>query len=171
MKIKPVFKNVSKARIQIIRQGIPHWLEPGDTVTGERYRVYLPMGLKEVGRQTPTTAGAPIVTVDDVSPAASPVTVRAIVVEEEKKVKIDFVDDILPIDVLKFGTGEELKSALVDDIGNDLTEDDIFIIDDEPDVEPEPVVDNYPHKCQHEGCDRAFASKRGLKSHSRVHKS
>lgn len=170
MKIKPVFKNVSKARIQIIRQGIPHWLEPGDTVTGERYRVYLPMGLKEVGRQTPTTAGAALVTIDDANPAASPVTVRAVVVEAEKKVKLDFIDDVLPIDVLKFGTGEELKSALVDDIGSDLSEDDIYIIEDEPDVEPEPIVDNYPHKCEAEGCDRAFASKRGLKSHGRVHK-
>lgn len=184
MKIKPVFKNVTKGRIQIIQQGIPLWLNPGESITGERYRVYVSMGLEEVGRLpkdvpiAPVASILPLIVIDDVIPSSSPISLRASIDPEVKVVNIELDDDVLPMDSLNFG-GEDLKQAIVDDIEYDgivILDDedtdeeleDIYIIEDE---EPEPVVDNYPHKCPEEDCDRAFASKRGLKSHSRIHKS
>lgn len=202
MKGKPVFKNVTKNRIQIIRQGIPHWLWPGDTIVGERYRVYVKMGLKEVGRQTsivgPTKPAPEPLLVIDGTLEASPVTVITTAPDEldepdapeapeEPKVKeIVLIDDVIPVDDLILGsaskeptqaTGEALKDEIMAEIEAELAaempevveesdEEPIIILDD---VE-EGVADNYPYKCEIEGCDRAFASERGLKSHSRVHK-
>jgi len=175
VKIKPVFKNMGQARMQIIRQGIPVWLEPGDCIVGERYRVYAKMGLVEVGRdglpkKPKPKAVAPAV--NDPAPEKAPIKVR----------KIEIVDALMPRDEIKFGApktepkpelqGETLKSMILADLEaadpelaiNIVEEEDLIILLDDEDEEEDPT----PFKCDE--CDRGFASKRGLKSHSRVHK-
>lgn len=140
MKGKPVFKNVTKGRIQIIRQGIPLWLDVGDVVAGEKYRAFLSLGLKEVGREglpkplaPPTTppVEAPALVVDDDKPEASPIQVR----------KIDLVDDVIPIDVIKTGgtTDSLLPEAQEkqEDDQEELEEAPEEPIDEEPSPEPE----------------------------------
>lgn len=197
MKPKPIFKNTTKSRIQIIQRGIPIWLNPGDVIVGEKYRVFTRMGLQEVPKEQ-----FPKVVNDD-NPEKSPVKVRKMVI----------VDHILPTDHLKISSGVEAKIELttapdedevttkkkpdkssemgqseepvlgiqlagdalldhiVDEIGDELESSqpsDIEpVIDDK---QEEQEVDNYPFKCEQAGCDKAFASKRGLKSHLRVHK-
>jgi hypothetical protein len=97
VKSKPVFKNLGQARMQIIQQGIPIWLEPGDCIVGERYRVYSRMGLVEVGKDgLPAKARKKVVakaTVNDPAPAKAPIKVR----------KIEIVDSVMPRDDIKFG--------------------------------------------------------------------
>jgi hypothetical protein len=140
-------------------------MEPGDTVIGESYRVYAPMGLQEVIPSNITKA------INDPKPAISPVTIRASVDEEKKVVSLSIVDDVLPTDYLKFNTSEDLKRSILDDI--EMTEGDIIILDDD-DIYVEPIEDVSKdvnaHKCNEPGCDKTFASKRGLKSHKRIHK-
>lgn len=172
-KHKPIFKNTTKARIQIIKQGIPHWMEPGDTITGESYRVFMSLGLEEVGKEevvvpkVPATALKPPMAVNDPKPEVSPITPRPSVDEENKVVSIDLVDDVIPSDHLKFNTGEELKDLIVQEI--EMSEDDIIIIDDSDEPLVEDEKNDHPNKCDFEGCDKSFASKRGLKTHRRIH--
>lgn len=211
MKGKPVFKNTTKARIQIIQRGIPIWMNPGDTIVGERYRAFLSMGLEEVGREhlpkpsLPKSAPKPVV--NDESPDKSPIQVR----------KIQLTDVVLPHDDLKVGgstkaldalidkhlpaapepaeepeaeeeeaevapedradgpSGETLKAMLIEDLSEEpelaITldveadgDDELIVIEEDEPTEEE----THPFVC--EECGRGFASKRGLKSHSRVHK-
>jgi hypothetical protein len=197
MKKKPVFKNTGKGRIQIVQQGIPIWMNPGDTIIGEKYRAFLSLGLEEVGRDAlpKITKPASKPVVNDPEPAKAPVKVREMKVVDhvlpmdDMKVEIETtppepdpepeVVDIEPMDPPEdeepelalhlTGQGDELKDEIVADILKDLDDEDdlVIIADDDDDLElPEP--DDYPFKCDQ--CDRAFASQRGLKSHSRVHK-
>ena len=208
MKGKPVFKNVTKGRIQIIRQGIPIWLDSGDVIVGEKYRAFLSLGLKEVGKEgLPKRANAPVVitqVVNDEEPEKSPIKVR----------KINLQDTVIPIDVVKVavdpGTalpalppaegetpevsedpvepagepellseGEALKSDILAELEaewaaeeaeeeHQVDDDDIPVVlleDDE--AEELDEEDTHPFKCNE--CDKSFASKRGLKSHNRMH--
>lgn len=95
MKNKPVFKNTTKGRIQIIQQGIPIWLNPGDIIVGERFRAFLKLGLEEVGRdhlpQPVGAAQATVQPVNDPAPEKSPVKLR----------KLKIVDTILPNDEIR----------------------------------------------------------------------
>lgn len=91
MKQKPVFKNTTKGRIQVIQQGIPIWLNPGDVIVGERFRIYARMGLEEVGRDGLAAAIAPPPpVVNDPAPEKSPVQVRTMKVVDHTLL----VDDI-----------------------------------------------------------------------------
>jgi len=190
MKGKPVFKNTTKGRIQIIRQGIPIWLNPGDVVVGENYRPFLSMGLEEVGREGLPKAKA--VVVNDDKPEESPVKVR----------KIELQDDVMPIDVVKVSSGptpvappevpvepvepagepefvsegEALKSEIIADLEAEMEDDELPLVilgDEDPDLgedeefSVEEDEDNFPFKCTE--CDKSFASQRGLKSHLRSH--
>jgi hypothetical protein len=98
MKGKPVFKNVTEGRIQIIRQGIPVWLNVGDTVVGERYRAFLSLGLKEVGRdglpKKKEKVAVVAAAIDDDKPEESPIKVR----------KMDLTDTVMVVDSVKVGS-------------------------------------------------------------------
>jgi len=204
MKQKPVFKNTTKGRIQVIQQGIPIWLNPGDVIVGERFRIYTKMGLEEVGREGMPKPAAPapaVQAVNDPEPEKAPVKLREMRVVDHvipvDEVKVEPVPapepepepefeedlepdevDILPMDppedgevelALHLVEGETLKEEIIADILDGLDdEDDIVVIEDDDDIELEEP-DDYPFKCEVEGCGRAFASQRGLKSHSRVH--
>ena len=202
MKPKPIFKNTTRGRIQIVQRGIPIWMNPGDIVVGEGFRAFTRMGLEEVGLDAlPKPTAAPLVVapvMNDPEPAKSPVTVR----------KLQVVDTVIPTDVVKLAPapkpepelaielvtepelveeeepeveeepvltsmGDALKADIMADILSDMEEDDIIVIDDsdeeEEDVELEEP-DDYPYKCEEDDCDKAFASARGLKSHSRIHR-
>jgi len=97
MKHKPVFKNITKGRIQIIQRGIPVWLNPGDVIVGEPYRAFLSLGLKEVGRdglpQLTKTRKELRAAINDDKPEASPIKVR----------EMRVVDAVMPVDDIKMG--------------------------------------------------------------------
>lgn len=84
MKNKPIFKNETRNRIQIIRQGIPVWLDPGEQVVGEPFRVFTKLGLTEV---KPKPAPKP-----EPKPEKPPVTIRK---DIEKKFIEIMTDDSL----------------------------------------------------------------------------
>lgn len=194
MKQKPVYKNMGPARVQIIRQGIPIWLEPGECIVGARYKVYESMGLVEVGRdglpkpKAPPAPAKPVM--NDPEPEKAPVKVR----------KIEITDAVMPFDVIKTAptpkpapepepvveepeeepeadvldalSGEALKAMIVADLEEADPElaveldadEDILVL-----IEDEPEEeDTHPFKC--EICGKGFASQRGVKSHSRTHK-
>lgn len=93
MKQKPVFKNTTKGRIQVIQQGIPIWMNPGDVIVGERFRIYTNMGLEEVGRSGLPSSKQPLPppVVNDPEPKKSPVKVR----------ELKIVDHVMPMDDMK----------------------------------------------------------------------
>lgn len=224
MKQKPVFKNNTKGRIQVVQRGIPIWMNPGDIIVGESFRAFTKLGLEEVGRQgLPKPAPAPKVVVNDPEPEKSPVKVRELkvvdmmlprdeisikpgpskepdavleledatvmtdelhpeVVEDSAPEPVDDVEEPVEEDEVEeeedeepvlavelVGQGESLREEIIADIIGDLDDEPVVVMDEEEEVELEEP-DDYPFKCEHDGCGRAFASKRGLKSHLRSHR-
>jgi len=218
MKNKPVFENQTKGKIQIMRRGIPIWLEPGDRVEGESYRVYMALGLTEVKKKEKRK-----LVVDDRGNKDAPIKTRPKITEDEKqKIKKLFLEDhVIPSDDLKIsadthaevvvptvspeeevkvepvktkpkvltnsppevvekeeepvtepGTeGEALMDKIAAELEAEMDPDDEPIVVMEDEEEKVDAIDNYPHKCDYDGCDRSFASRRGLKSHKRLHRS
>lgn len=240
MKQKPVFKNTTKGRIQVIQQGIPIWMNPGDVIVGERFRVFMKMGLEEVGRDQMPKAARPVtpvakpqeVAVNDPEPEKAPIKVRELKmvdmvlpsdeiriapgaplpsapapepdpileledaevltdglhpeaseapeepVEEEEESEVteleeevaDGEEPVLALNLVQHG--DALKDEILADILGDANDEPLVVMDEEDveDLEDLEEPDDYPFKCDIDDCERAFASKRGLKSHQRSHK-
>jgi hypothetical protein len=175
MKAKPIFKNTTRYRIQITNQGIPIWLDPGETVTGEKFRVFVPLGLEQVAKEpekSPVTmreqdplAAAKVKLIEIMTdPALAPDDELTIVAGPPGEEKVEIKVEEAPV---LAGIGDALIENIVGELGAKLEdsvpelEDDIIVIDDSEEE------DTHPHKC--DICDRGFASKRGLKTHKRRH--
>jgi len=213
MKTKPIYENTTKNRIQIINNGIPMWLNPGDRVVGDKFRVFMKMGLKEVPLKTD-----PVEIVDDDKKEEAPIKVRqapepkaaekerkeaakellkelmmedAVTLNDDVEVEIETAPEEVEVEEpeadeveeeeeegTNYIVGDALINQIVAEIGGENKEDaqevseedePVVVLDDE-EIAVKEEHDDYPHKCLEEGCDRQFASERGLTSHSRVHK-
>ena len=140
---KPIFKNTTKGRIQIIVRGVPVWLEPGDTVVGENFRVFTKLGLEQVGKEEsflePKSAPVEVSTDDsEDSPVQLREVVRDEVVTEEKSLKItDYVEAPEESVTLVVTKPEEDDDSSEEDSDDDM----VVILDEEPEEDTPLAVE------------------------------